>query len=942
MKMKYILTAFALLAASGLAAAATNDVATLVQRGLFEEEANHQLDAAIRNYQEAIEHFDHDRQLAATAIFRLGECYRKQGKTNEANAQYERIVREFPDQSQLAQLSQGYLPATGAGAPGAAAGLATMPSEEAEFLRKVIETAQTSPDLLNQEFRDAVAKGYVAAAQYLIAHGGEIEGWHIWTAAQVGNEAMVQLLLSHGAEVNSHINGDTPLNTAVQRGFMTISHTLVAHGADVNAKNDRGETPLHEAAARRNLPAAEFLITNKAQIDPKNKDGATPLLFAVLSGNSDMVKLLLANHAEANAAQSNGATPLSIAIERVNTDIVKLLLDHGADANAAKTKGETPLSRAIGQGKTDTDIVKLLLEHGANANAANGGGETPLAIAISKLGNNDVVKLLLDHHADANLESSGGQSFMITPLGLAAIHDHPEMVKMLLQNHADPNAAYSNGETPLLSAIRLDKSEIVKLLLDNHADANIEAVSAEWPYRLAPLFWAIQYVRPEMVKLLLEHQADPNAVPSSASLSFEKIRSNPGYHMPFNQANTSWFGPPSGPWRVFPPVAGETPLMFAATEPPGTETFQGNIPPGVISGVIAGGARATPGQGTGMARLLLDHGAKPNTADPDGWTALIYAIRVENSNTIRTLIEHGADVNILDKQGRPPLAHLSTSDTGRQIEAMLVKAGADADYNRRHGIWVYGAGGTPKTELFQCPTNSINHYTLLEFLATLYKADPFGANFGSSVSYAHPNDLVRFPDFARIKIHRLERKRAEVLQVNVTDILQSGDGSKNVVLQAGDMVEIPEQEHKVADKWVALSPADVTGLNKCLFRTVHLVAQGRTSLVALAPSLGVANQNPFQPMRGSLTPDWETNWLTEALHGGKPDTMVRSFLLNTVVRDASVLLNTWDLSRVQLTRHGAKMTFDLTANPPPEVWLEHGDVIEIPEVGEGAPAAGTK
>jgi hypothetical protein len=346
-----------------------------------------------------------------------------------------------------------------------------------------------------------------------------------------------------------------------------------------------------------------------------------------------------------------------------------------------------------------------------------------------------------------------------------------------------------------------------------------------------------------------------------------------------------------------------------------------------------------------MARLLLDHGAKPNTADPDGWTALIYAIGVENSNTVRTLIEHGADVNILDKQGRPPLAHLSTSDAGRQIEALLIKAGADAEYNRRRGIWTYGTGGTPKTELFRCPSNSINHYTLLEFLATLYKADPgreYGGSLGSSASYAHPNDLVPFPDFARIKIHRLERKRAEVLQVNVTDILQSGDGSKNVLLQAGDMVEIPEQEHKVADKWAALSPADVTALNKCLFRTVRLVAQGRTSLVALAPSLGVANQTPFQPMRGSLTPDWETNWLTEALHGGKPDTIVRSFILNTVVRDASVLLNTWDLSRVQLTRHDAKMTFDLTANPPPEVWLEDGDVIEIPEVGEAAPATGSK
>jgi tetratricopeptide (TPR) repeat protein len=106
MKMKFILTVSRRSPRPVLASAATNDLPTLLQRGLFEEEANHQLDAAIGDYKEAIEHFDHERQLAATAIFRLGECYRKLGRTNEANAQYERIVREFPDQTQLAQLSR--------------------------------------------------------------------------------------------------------------------------------------------------------------------------------------------------------------------------------------------------------------------------------------------------------------------------------------------------------------------------------------------------------------------------------------------------------------------------------------------------------------------------------------------------------------------------------------------------------------------------------------------------------------------------------------------------------------------------------------------------------------------------------------------------------------------------------------------------------------------
>lgn len=86
------------LATATLTQAATNDLSRALQKGLFEEEANHNLEAAAQAYQSVATQFDKDRKLAATAIFRLGEVYRKQGKTNEANAQYERILREFSDQ----------------------------------------------------------------------------------------------------------------------------------------------------------------------------------------------------------------------------------------------------------------------------------------------------------------------------------------------------------------------------------------------------------------------------------------------------------------------------------------------------------------------------------------------------------------------------------------------------------------------------------------------------------------------------------------------------------------------------------------------------------------------------------------------------------------------------------------------------------------------------
>jgi ankyrin repeat protein len=739
MKMKFILITLVSLAASGLTSAATNDLTTLLQRGLFEEEANHQLDAAIGDYKAAIEQFDHERQLAATAIFRLGECYRKQGRTNEANAQYERIAREFTDQASLAQLSQAYLasgattasasftsamslPRAGAimqGGGGAkftsATSASALPPDEEKFLRKVKESVQDSPDLMNEELLEAAQNGYLTAAEFLMAHGVDVNlRAPIVAAAVQGNEAMVRLLLSHGAEVNNTGEGHrTALHFAAEKGFMAVCRTLMAHGADVNATDQDGLTPLHFAVEQGNLSSAEFLITNKAHIDAK--DG----------------------------------------------------------------RGQTPLQMSINRNKI------------------------PLT------------KLLLAHQADPNLEFADGRS----------------------------------APMPTLD-------------------------------------WAIKLGEVEAVKLLLENHADPNAVPSGRY---------------------------------------ETPLMLAFS------------------------AR----QAVEIVTLLLDHGANPNAVNIDGRTAISYAIQAGQIDGLRVLVEHGANVNILDKNGDPPLAHLSSPPTeiSRQMEELLINAGADANYNRRRWIWLADAAGTPRKIILSCTTNSINHYTLLDLLATLYMANigrsfggPLGSPggpLGSQASYAHSGELVPFPDFTRIAIHRLDGKRAEVLHVNATDILQSGDSSKDVALQAGDAVEIPDREHKVADQWVALSQVDVTALDKCLLRTVQLVAQGRTNVIALMPALSVINQTRYMPMGGTLTPDSETNWLTESLHGRKADTVVRSFDLNTVVRNSNVLLNTWDLSRVRLNRGGAKMTFNLTSNQPPNVWLEDGDVIEISQLGEGAPAAET-
>src|SRR5436190_1130524 len=91
-------------------ASAADTVTEKLQRGLFEEEANHNLPAAIKEYQAIIAQSDEQRKVVATALFRLAECYRKLGQTNGAATQYQRLLRDYSDQEQLVQMAEKLSP----------------------------------------------------------------------------------------------------------------------------------------------------------------------------------------------------------------------------------------------------------------------------------------------------------------------------------------------------------------------------------------------------------------------------------------------------------------------------------------------------------------------------------------------------------------------------------------------------------------------------------------------------------------------------------------------------------------------------------------------------------------------------------------------------------------------------------------------------------------
>lgn len=122
-------------------AALPDTPARTLTRNMLEEEVNADPQAAAKNYEAIVSNFDRQREVAAQAIVRLGEAYRRMGRIDEARSMYARILREFVDFPDLARVSQQLLTENAPTQIRESAALTTVvptPAEE-EFIREELK-----------------------------------------------------------------------------------------------------------------------------------------------------------------------------------------------------------------------------------------------------------------------------------------------------------------------------------------------------------------------------------------------------------------------------------------------------------------------------------------------------------------------------------------------------------------------------------------------------------------------------------------------------------------------------------------------------------------------------------------------------------------------------------------------------------------------------------
>jgi ankyrin repeat protein len=128
-------------------------------------------------------------------------------------------------------------------------------------------------------------------------------GWtplHI--AAFAGNSATAEVLLAHGADLESRAATrfrNTPLQTALLPGEIGTAKLLLDHGADVLVRQTLGFAPIHEAALLGRVDLIELLLAHGAELDARGNDGRTALSEAIRGGHQDAIDFLRAKGANA-------------------------------------------------------------------------------------------------------------------------------------------------------------------------------------------------------------------------------------------------------------------------------------------------------------------------------------------------------------------------------------------------------------------------------------------------------------------------------------------------------------------------------------------------------------------------------------------------------------------------------------------------------------------
>ncbi|KAL9168773.1 hypothetical protein ABFS82_04G036900 [Erythranthe guttata] len=220
----------------------------------------------------------------------------------------------------------------------------------------------------------AAAKGFIHICKFLIHKikvdiniKTDIGDSPLLVAVKSKRISTAKYLINRGADITiANSKGMTPLHYAAEQGNEELMEILLSKGADIESNSVNG-TPLQYAASLENLDSVRLLLEHGANPNPVSLLSPSPLFYAIYSPSHEFLELLLKAGANPNM-NSCGASPLSCAAMIGVPRVVTSLLAAGANPNLVSILSENgneeykgclkPIEQAVSMGRLD--VVRIL------------------------------------------------------------------------------------------------------------------------------------------------------------------------------------------------------------------------------------------------------------------------------------------------------------------------------------------------------------------------------------------------------------------------------------------------------------------------------------------------------------------------------------------------------------------------------------------------------
>jgi len=312
---------------------------------------------------------------------------------------------------------------------------------------------------------------------------------------------------------------------------------------------------------------------------------------------------------------------------------------------AEKAKDANLFLKAIKKG--DIERIKKLISQGADVNAKDNRGMTPLHKA-AYYGQREVAKVLIAKGANVNETDTAGQ----TPLHIAANFGSKWVPELLLANGASISARDIAGNTPLHAATdhrNVDK-DLLELLIAKGADVQARNKAGQTPLHRVSRIRRRGGRIERTAKVLLAHGAEFDAKDKSGNTPFD-------------------FAVKNGHRKLIDLLQAKGAIISKDYKPDEETSLY-----------------AVWRYDAYHLELLLDYGARVNTADRFGWSLLHYTAYNDKTNMTKMLLEKGANPNIVERtDGRTPLHYAAALPGQKTIAEILLAHGANMDTRDWYG-----------------------------------------------------------------------------------------------------------------------------------------------------------------------------------------------------------------------------------------------------------------